>query len=505
MAGALWIICLSPALFAFASPADEVDVAIIGAGYSGLAAAHELQRSGVSFVLLEARDRVGGRTLNWIVGNTTDTDDAIELGGEWLAPQHKHAQKLFRQLGFSFFQRPYNAQRSAGHPVPPCAGDCAIRVLTARGWQQAASQSQIFNLLSLEAQDDVKRAESALFKVAEEMPCEAPMSHPNASYYDSLSYAAYLRDVLHLTGDAYTWLSAYADDADSISQVSTLAVLWARNCTRDVIGSAKEDFWRIRGGSQGPAQALAAQMQKQLRLQSRVSQVHAGGAGKHVLSSTSGEVVARHVLIAGLSAPLISGIHFQPPLPADVAQLLQRYPLGTSLKYSLVYKTPWWRGLGYLGKISILNTSSSSLYSTQCLDNSPYSWSRGVLMCFIEGAQNRAFMQLSVLQRRSAILAVVRDAFGEGHEEEIEEVVEHNWADDEYSRGAYSAFHMTGVLTNFWDALSRMYFSHQLGTPGIWIAGADYSSRGLGYIDGAVRSGVRAASLIIQELGGVVI
>merc|ERR1711972_929596 len=109
-------------------------------------------------------------------------------------------------------------------------------------------------------------------------------------------------------------------------------------------------------------------------------------------------------------------------------------------------------------------------------------------MCFVEGGQNRKFVRLSESKRKESMLSLVSEAFGESRADEVQDVIEHNWADDEYSRGAYSSFPMTGVLTNFWRPLSNIYSKQQLGLPGIWIAGADHSSHGRGYIDGAVRS-----------------
>lgn len=484
--------------------AEEVDVVIIGAGYSGLAAALTLQKANVSFRLLEAQQRVGGRALNRIVGSPGGEDDVIEVGGEWLAPQHVHALTLFHELGFSKFKRPYNFETNDSPVGPPCEGECSIRVRTQnRGWQQAATQSQVMSLFSSDVQLAINRTAAAILHAAAHVPCDAPLTNPESSYYDSISFDAYLRQFHDRDSEAYNWLTGFADDAEDIRQVSALAVFWVQNCSGGVVNSVKEDLWRVRGGTQGPAQKLAAGMRLQLQLGARVSDIISSGPDKFTVVSTRGVVMGRHVLIAGLSAPLVLGIHFHPPLPADVAQLFQRYPLGTSLKYSLVFKSPWWRARGFLGKILFLNgTSSGSTFTGECLDNSPYSWSRGVIMCFVEGAQNRAFEQLSALQRRSAMLNVLQEAFGEQHEDELEEVVEHNWASDEFSRGAYSSFHMPGIISDFWEPLSRIYHHHKLGPSGLWIAGADYSMTGLGYIDGAIKSGEKAAAAILGELRG---
>merc|ERR1712159_4135 len=102
------------------------------------------------------------------------------------------------------------------------------------------------------------------------------------------------------------------------------------------------------------------------KLGARVTDIISHSSGRHSIVSAQGKVIARHVLIAGLPPPLLLGIRVDPPLPAELVQLLERYPLGTSLKYSLVFKTPFWRALGYLGKIILYNSTESG-YTVECL------------------------------------------------------------------------------------------------------------------------------------------
>mmetsp|Transcript_28535 Transcript_28535/g.40125 ORF Transcript_28535/g.40125 Transcript_28535/m.40125 type:complete len:516 (-) Transcript_28535:86-1633(-) len=479
----------------------EVDVAIVGAGYSGLSAARVLKRHGVSFHVLEARERVGGRILNQeVVGQKPD--DVVEMGGEWLATGHHEALRLFKELGFEFFHRPFNTLGGASNAtVPPCRGACAVRVRSEDGWHSVSSPDAAVKLFPQEERQALQKAQDEMSKEVRNTPCHAPFSNPNASLWDSLSYDAFLKMVLGLQHFpmAYNTLYAYADDAEALNQISALFVLWQLNCSDGVEGSGGEDFWRVRGGSQAPAIRMAAQLGEDLQLGAHVTAIHRRDNSLYEVHSSKGVVVAKHVIVAGLTPSLITAIDFQPPLDGAMDQLLERMPVGTTMKYSMVYEKPWWRERGYLGKMIFLNTSAPSNYVHNCFDNSPYSWSRGVLTCFTEGAQNRAFLRLTDSQQKAVMQNILAEALGPS-EEKMVEVLSKNWADDEFARGGYNIFFPPGVLSSFWPAAQRIYEQRQLGPPGLWISGGDYSLPCLGYMNGAIQTGEETAMKIIREL-----
>lgn len=343
-------------------------------------------------------------------------------------------------------------------------------------------------------------------KEVKNTPCHAPFSNPNASLWDSLSYDAFLKMALGLQHYpmAYNTLYDKADDAEALNQISALFVLWQLNCSGGVEGSGDEDYWRVRGGSQAPAIRMAAQLGGDLQLGAHVTAIHRRANSLYEVHSSKGVVVAKHVIVAGLTPSLISAIDFQPPLDGAMDQLLERMPVGTTMKYSMVYEKPWWRERGYLGKMIFLNTSAPSNYVHNCFDNSPYSWSRGVLTCFTEGAQNRAFLRLTASEQKAVMQNILAEALGPT-EEKMVEVLSKNWADDEYARGGYNIFFPPGVLSSFWPAAQRIYEQRQLGPPGLWIAGGDYSLPSLGYMNGAIQTGEETAMKIIKELPSKVI
>lgn len=530
MAVGLWHITMLTAVSAAAPEhAKEVDVAIVGAGYSGLAAARRLDqlarlggRWNLSFHILEARDRPGGRTLNLdLAAGGVAGDDVLELGGEWLAPEHSEAISIFRdELGFRLFHRLFNSNLPR-HPyrrprrrlaaqlgdeplAPQCPGECPIVVHTSVGTFNATTQLDAVTVLSKAAQKQIQRAEIELQRLVRTTPCSDPLSSLEAEDMDATTYAAWLRK--HAPSkDARRYMATYADDAEAVDQISTLDVAWVMNCT-STVGSEGEDYYRIRGGSQGPALRLAEAVgADRLTFSSPVTAVRRSGDRWEVRSARR-TLLAKFVIFAGLPPALLLGIAFEPALPGITSQMLQRTPMGDCMKYSVVYRTPWWRARGYLGNILSFSTdpNSSRISPYQCIDNSPYSWNRGVITCFMVGDQNRAFLRdLTKEQQLAQMTNYFAASFGEPPTDgsaDVLNVSAVNWADEAYSRGAFGTFHPPGVLTSMWKTLAPILQESRLGPEGLWIAGADWSLDSFGYMEGALRTGRLAAERIAASV-----
>ena len=177
--------------------------------------------------------------------------------------------------------------------------------------------------------------------------------------------------------------------------------------------------------------------------------------------------------------------------------------MGASDKVSLVYDRPWWRDLGFLGKVLFAGGQAS--YASSCLDNSPKSWSRGVVACFVEGDGNRRLYRDHATReaRLDAVEAIVLRAFGNLTKPPTPRLsaIDHDWAHRAFSRGAYAAYLPPGVLSSFWPELEAVAFNHTFRDyeSGLYVAGADYAAHSPGYIDGAVFSGEAAARKILRD------
>ncbi|KAH8048287.1 amine oxidase [Aureococcus anophagefferens] len=474
----------------------RAEVLIVGAGYAGLAAGRVLAAAGVDVRILEARSRAGGRTLNEDVvtgRRNVATDDVIALGGEWLAPEHAAARRLIEtELGFGVFHRPFNAARNES---------LRIVVETSAGRAYTTSDAGVASAWPPAARAEIARLSAAFGALAAEVPCGDPLAHHADA--DAASFESWLRDGGVTTPEAHYALSAFADDAESLGAMGLLGVLWTYNCTDASEDSEKEDWYRVRGGTQGPALALAARLDVDYDTPADSVAKNSDGTFAVVSLAARRAYVADRVLLAGLAPPLLNGIDFDPLLPAGTAQLLQRVPMGTSLKYSLVYAAPWWRGLGFLGKIVVADGRET--YASLCLDNSPESWRRGVLSCFVEGDGNRRLFRdfATRADRADAIEALVLDAFSVTEPPTPRlAAIEHDWAHRRYSRGAYGSFLPPGALSSFWPELEAMAFDHRFRgyEDRVYVAGSDYARKNPGYIDGAVVSGEDAAAAILRDL-----
>ena len=124
-------------------------------------------------------------------------------------------------------------------------------------------------------------------------------------------------------------------------------------------------------------------------------------------------------------------------------------------------------------------------------------------MCFIEGRRNRRFFRRfpTAQERKAHVVAFLGRAFNDtARAAAVTDVVEHDWAKMPYTRGAYSSFFPPGVISGFWDEWHDISFNHSVGLAGIHVAGGDFGGNGMGYIDGAVQTGQKAAERIMAAI-----
>jgi monoamine oxidase len=195
---------------------------------------------------------------------------------------------------------------------------------------------------------------------------------------------------------------------------------------------------------------------------------------------------AKQAIVTG--PPAITGlIRYEPDLPPLRAQLLQRLPQGSAIKCEAVYPTPFWRDHGLAGQVT---SDTGPIKIT--FDNTPPDGSPGVLLGFVEGHNARVFTTLGDAERQAQAIACFVRYFGQQAANPIG-YIEMNWAAEPWTRGCYGGFTPPGVLTDYGTAIKA-----PVGR--IHWAGAETSEYWNGYMDGAVRSGERAAVEVLAEL-----
>jgi monoamine oxidase len=200
----------------------------------------------------------------------------------------------------------------------------------------------------------------------------------------------------------------------------------------------------------------------------------------------NGLAVRAERAIVAVPPVLALDIAFAPALPRTKRRMLQGLRPGHLIKAAAVYPRPFWRDLGLTGQ-SVTDLSAGATY-----DNSPPDGSIGVLFAFVGGAPARRLAEQSAPQRRAAVLDAMAAIVGEEARAPTG-YVEKDWSGDRWTRGCPTGHMPPGVLSRYGPALRRR-------TGRVHWAGSETSTYWQGYMDGAVRSGERAADEALAAL-----
>ena len=444
-----------------AAQSHEVDVAVVGAGMAGLAAATELQRRGASFMVLEARDRVGGR----LQSVELQPGLFIDVGGQWVGPTQDRLYALAREHGARIFPT-----WTAGENVVEMDG----RLTRYRG---------TIPRLRPHVLADVQQAIMRIDRMAAKVPLEAPWTAPKAEQWDSQTTWSWMRrNMATRGGRALLEIGVKGVWAAMPGDVSFLHFLFyvgsagKMDLLLDTEGGAQQD--RFVEGTGTLAARVAESLGERVVLSAPVRRIEWNGDGA-LVHGDGVEVRASRVIVA--VPPTLAGrLWYDPPLPGYRDQLTQRVPMGTVIKCFAVYDEPFWRSEGMSG-----SAVSAQGPLTLTVDNSPPDGRPGILVGFLEGRAARELGRVGEDRRREAVLANLGRMFGP-RAGRPDLYLDKNWADEEWSRGCYEGYTPPGVLTAFGPALRE-----PIG-PLHW-AGTETATRWNGYIDGALQSGERAA------------
>jgi monoamine oxidase len=453
-------------------PTRSADFVIVGAVLAGLTAARELMSRGRSVVVLEARDRVGGRLLNHSLGGGVIT----EVGGEYVGPTQDRIAALAKAVGVDTFKT-YND----GSNLLQLNGKISRYPATGLPTDPAVA-SDIIHFIGVV--DDL----------AKTIPLDAPWKAPQADEFDSQTLETFLNAQVHNVGTrVLTGTATKSVWGAEPRDLSMLFVLWyiaaagnastpgsfARLLTTD--GGAQES--RFVGGSQLVAIEAAKSLGDRVVLQAPVRRIVQTDRGVTVTSDKV-TVTAGRVIVA--IPPAVSAfIDWSPLLPTRRAQLLQRAPQGSLVKAEAIYERPFWRDDKLSGQI----VADAGL-ARSTFDNSPPSGSPGILFGFVGGTEARNWNDMTASSRRDAFLQEMSKFFGP-QALKPKDYVEKNWSDEEWTRGCPVAFMPPGVLSDFGTAIRE-----PVGR--VHWAGTETATFWNGYMDGAVSSGERVATEVLD-------
>lgn len=440
------------------------DVIVVGAGLAGLTAARKLQAAGKSVVVLEARDRVGGRNYDVAIGGGGMT----ELGGQWIGPGQTKMYELAAKLGVKTFET-YGTGKSTYFYNG--------RKSTYTGYIPPASPASLV---------EVQATLTLLNQLATGVPADAPWTAARAEELDAQSVTSWVNTYNHTAEARFLVQLAirgvYGEDASQVSMLDLLSSITSVGGDMNtLIGDAQTV--RFVGGPQQLSKKLAQPLRRPVVFNSEVTRIQRGKT--FTVTASTGTYQAPHLVLA-VPKPSITNITFEPMLPAALTQLFQRQPMGATTKVEVVYPTPWWRTLGLNGSVVGDVSPLEIVY-----DNSPVDARRGVLVGFLEGNQSRKFFERGEAARKAAVLKCLVTYFG-AQAAQPEQYLEKVWPQDRWSQGAYGSFNPPGVLTSLGAAAAAA------PTGNLHFAGADFSDEWPGYMEGAVRSGEKAAAAVLR-------
>lgn len=445
-----------------------LDTVIVGAGFAGLSAARTLMAEGQdNFVVLEARDRVGGRTKPGKIG-----DISIDLGGMWMAP----CQTRLKSLTAHYQVRNYPTHLD---------GNAIFRI---GNRERLGPREDLSRLLGIAGGLAYLFAKWQLERRMAPLDTSQPWAHPEAEQLDATTMETWIvRNVFHsFARTAFRTICTSLLCAEP-SQVSLLFFLHyiKSGGGLDVLISADTGGAQnlmFHGGVHQISRFMADEVGDRLHLDAPVTTIswHDGGV---TVQSTAGTFIARKAIIT-VPPTLLHRIQFSPALPQPKVAVHDRLFMGSSIKFWVLYKTPFWRDRGLNGTIL-----RDDVPMTPVMDVSPPDQENGLLVGFFDGGRAIQYADLRVEERRTMVLKMLVEHFGPEASEPLD-YVDHDWTDEEWSGGCYGAFAPPGVFAPYGEELRT-----PIG-PLHW-AGTETSPRWTGYIEGAIRSGERAAGEIL--------
>ncbi|PVG80600.1 monoamine oxidase [Nocardioides gansuensis] len=449
----------------------RVDVVVVGAGLAGLVAARELRAAGATVQVLEARGRVGGRTLNHDLPN----GEVVEAGGQFVGPTQKHVLALAKDLGVATF--PAND-----------AGD-TVYVHGARAKRYSGDIPPDYAALP-----DIGVMMARLERLTRTIDLAKPWNSPNAAELDKLTTESWARK-LSLGRGGVELLEALLASAygTTAAEASALFTLWYVAGAGDedhpgslarlmgVAGGAQES--RFVGGSQLLSLRMAEELDGAVTLNAparRITQTPGG-----VTVSTDDQAwEADHVIVA-TPPHLVTQIDFDPLLPAQQAALFARMTFGMLMKCEAIYDRPFWRDQGLSGQ-GVFRGQSGPVCSM--FDNSPPPGEPGVLMGFLGAREWKNWSTRPAHERRGAVLRSFAKVVGPQALEPVD-YFEQDWTLEPWTRGGPTSVLAPGVLTE----LGRW---RDVPHGSVHWAGAEHADYWNGFMDGAVRSGKDAAAAV---------
>jgi monoamine oxidase len=451
----------SPAAWAGAAiaPADR-PVVIVGAGLAGMTLALDLVEARREVVVLEARDRAGGRVL------THHFDDTMhaELGGESIDDNHHDLLALLDRFGLPTenrpLQKPYDSTVYYEGTREPIS-----TFLLRNGGQTATDYLGFF--------DSLDTASAGVDPVHPELA-------PNAAALDAMSLDEFISGLALVPEAEFLVRLEYRGEYNA--EAADLSMLFiAQQNNGESPGELGVESMRVQGGNSRLTAALADALGPRIRLSSPVDRISVGADGVSVRSGST-VVEGSHVVLA---APLMAlrGVTFDPPLPTAAQELIHGLDLGPAAKVVNEYSARFWTPLSPSGF-----TLTDLPFHIAWAATDSYASTAGLLSQFITGDGAVTAATLDDGPRVAAFGAQLDEVYPEGALLRTGRSATKAWAREAHTGGGYAIFR-PGQMVPFWPVLRE-------GVGRLRFAG-EHTEVLIGYMESAVRSGHRVAQEIL--------
>ncbi|HSL00136.1 MAG TPA: NAD(P)/FAD-dependent oxidoreductase [Rubrobacteraceae bacterium] len=435
------------------------DVAVVGAGLSGLSAARVLERAGFEVLVLEARDRPGGRTA------VTGVDGVVvDLGGEWIDAAHTEIRHLADELGLRLVPSKRSKER----------GRWFVRGALTDGMPLSERDAAVYekmNAALVEAASGVDLDESWR---------GAPPAGADASVEGWLRNAGMGEGGIH----AIETLASTCGSTVPLDRMSFYSYA-VKVATRG--GPGKGNEYRVEGGAGGIPEALATELADagaEVRYSSPATEVRQtdGRVEVRYQGPEGPEVICARKAILALPFTCYRDIRFDPPPPPVIRQLIPGSVYGVVRKMHFVFDEP-------------VDASAFTLTDTilgYCSVAQLGADDIGGIVSFCGGRPLLPELGRPPEERKTNAVRLLRELYDVPEPVAVTEKV---WPDEYWTRGSYMIM-APGNMALFGEAMGT-------GFGDVRLAGAEGFAAAPSFMNSAVRSGIRTGREIAETLGAV--
>ena len=433
------------------------EVIVVGAGLAGLVAARTLAEDDWQVTVVEARNRVGGRVLT----EQFPDDQYGELGGEFIDRDHKAMRDLVDDLRLELER------------VPGGRGEDLVR-----GAGLTEAWEQYLDADGGEARRDRARFYDALAELARDVDPADPSAAPHATELDNTSVAAFLDELALSPRGRY-----FVERVDIVDEYTVaaadLSLLQVVGDTARTAGlrDGDDEVWRVKGGNGQVTQRIARELGGSVELGLPVRSVVQDDDGVRVVAGDK----ARFAEYAVMATPLppLRAVRFEPALPRALAAAVTELGYGTGTKTLLDYDRRIWRDEGDTG-YAVTDLPVGTTW--EATDAQP--GRRGVLLGYTAGPPGVTLGDQPVANRAETVTADAEVLFPGSAAARGNSAPSIAWQDEPFTGGTYTAYR-PGQVTAFWRAIRKPFGRlHWAG---------EHTDTYTAYMEGAVRSGLRAA------------